>query len=178
MTSFTAASNAGVPAVAVRLCINTFSAAGRLKPSCRIRSIRPDSPGPVVFGSGVFVPTMPPSPKATTTRSSQPKVAVFQWFALQRPMRAARLRGLRLRVVLGDTAVLLSDLPRSGGVGEGVVEGIECALGLDDELEAVSDPGVLDLDGECVLAGVPEQEDVESVALAGRELTCVGGAGH
>jgi hypothetical protein len=41
-TSFTAASNAGVPAVVVRLCIKTFSAAGRLKPSCRIRSIRPD----------------------------------------------------------------------------------------------------------------------------------------
>jgi hypothetical protein len=107
-TSFTAASNAGVPAVAVRLWIRTFSAAGRLKPSCRIRSIRPDSPGPVVFGLGVFVPTMPPIPKATTTMASQPNVAVFQWFALQRPMRAARLRGLRSWVVLGDTVVLLS----------------------------------------------------------------------
>ena len=26
-----------------------------------------------------------------TTNASQPKTAVFQWFALQRPMRAARL---------------------------------------------------------------------------------------
>ena len=40
--------------------------------------MRPDSPGPAVFGSGLFVPTMPPIPKATTTRASQPKVAVFQ----------------------------------------------------------------------------------------------------
>ena len=53
--------------------------------------MRPDSPGPGVFGSMFFVPTMPPSPKATTTKASQPNVAVFQWCALQRPMRAARL---------------------------------------------------------------------------------------
>ena len=42
-------------------------------------------------GSMFFMPTRPPSPKATTTKASQPKVAVFQWAALQRPMRAARL---------------------------------------------------------------------------------------
>ena len=41
---------------------------GCLKPASRIRSIRPDSPGPDVFGSTFFVPTMPPMPKATTTR--------------------------------------------------------------------------------------------------------------
>ena len=58
--------------------------------------MRPDSPGPGSFGSTLFVPTMPPSAKATTTKASQPNVAVFQWAALQRPMRAARLR-LRLR---------------------------------------------------------------------------------
>src|SRR4029450_13453890 len=58
-------------------------------------------------------------------------------------------------------------------------EGVECALGRDGELESVADPGVLDLDGEGVLARVPEQEDVDSVALAGRELaSLVGGAGH
>jgi hypothetical protein len=77
-TSLTAASNDGVPVVAVRLWIRTFSPAGRLKPACRILSMRPDSPGPAVFGFGVFVPTMPPIPKATTTRASQPNVAVFQ----------------------------------------------------------------------------------------------------
>jgi len=49
-----------------------------LKPASRILSIRPDSPGPAVFGSIVFVPMAPPSPKATITTASQPNVAVFQ----------------------------------------------------------------------------------------------------
>src|SRR5262249_949529 len=74
-----------------RLWIRTFSAAGLLKPASRILSTRPDSPGPVVEASISFEPAMPPSAKATTTKASQPKVAVFQWPALQRPMRAARL---------------------------------------------------------------------------------------
>ena len=52
--------------------------------------MRPDSPGPGVLASMVFMPTMPPSPKATTTMASQPNVAVFQCAALQRPMRPAR----------------------------------------------------------------------------------------
>ena len=54
--------------------------------------MRPDSPGPGAFVSIVFVPTMPPSAKATMTKMSQPNVAVFQCIALQRPMRAATLR--------------------------------------------------------------------------------------
>ena len=41
--------------------------------------MRPDSPGPSLeVGSMVFVPTMPPSANATTTKASQPNVAVFQ----------------------------------------------------------------------------------------------------
>src|SRR5690242_628338 len=40
------------------------------------------------------MPARPPSPKATITNASQPKVAVFQWSALQRPIRAARLLDL------------------------------------------------------------------------------------
>src|SRR5580765_1245954 len=92
-------------------------------------------------------------------------------------MRAARLRFLG--VVLGVTVVLLSGSAASGGVCERVVEGVECALGRDGQLEAVADPGVLDLDGEGVLAGVPEQKDVESVALSGGEFAGgIGGAGH
>ena len=85
-----------VPTRCERLWIKTLSAAGCSKPASRIRSIRPDSPGPAEFGSMFFVPTAPPSPKATRTKASQPNVAVFQWSALQRPMRAARLRSVCL----------------------------------------------------------------------------------
>src|SRR5205085_1434235 len=38
-----------------------------------------------------FVPTFMPSMNAAATNTSQPKTAVFQWLALQRPMRAAML---------------------------------------------------------------------------------------
>jgi hypothetical protein len=76
---------------AVRLSIRTVSRADCLKPASRILCIRPDSPGPVL-SSMFFVPARPPSPKATMTKASQPKVAFFQWVALQRPMRAARPR--------------------------------------------------------------------------------------
>jgi len=40
--------------------------------------MRPDSPGPEVFGSMVFVPIWPPTANATTSSASQPNVAVFQ----------------------------------------------------------------------------------------------------
>src|SRR5262245_55504063 len=83
--------------------MSTLSAAGRLKPASRILSMRPDSPGPASFGSADFVPTAPPSPKATITNASQPNVAVFQWSALQRPIRAARLLG----GLLSDMSFLL-----------------------------------------------------------------------
>ena len=39
----------------------------------------------------VFIGSCVAMPKATTTKASQPKTAVFQWLALQRPMRAAML---------------------------------------------------------------------------------------
>ena len=65
--------------------------------------MRPDCPGPCAFGSGFLIPTMLLSAKATTTKASQPNVAVFQCAALQRPIRAARLP-LFVRVM----AVLLS----------------------------------------------------------------------
>ena len=78
-TSSTAASKAGVPAVAVRLWIRTLSFAGRVKPASRIRFMWPDSPGPAAPGSTFLTPTRPPRPNATTTNASQPKVAVFQW---------------------------------------------------------------------------------------------------
>ena len=99
-------SKAGSPAASERLWIRTLSPAGCLKPASRILSMRPDSPGPAVFGSMLFVPTMPPSAKATRTKASQPKVAVFQWPALQRPMRAARLFEL-VRSWCGTSLLLL-----------------------------------------------------------------------
>src|SRR6185312_11285002 len=37
------------------------------------------------------MPTAPPIAKAATTNASQPKIAVFRCFALQRPIRAAML---------------------------------------------------------------------------------------
>ena len=40
--------------------------------------MRPDSPGPAVFGSTCFVPTWLPTANAITTSASQPNVAVFQ----------------------------------------------------------------------------------------------------
>ena len=76
-TSATAALKAGSFVSRVVLWTRTLSSAGRLKPASRIRSIRPDSPGPGAFGSIDFVPAMP-SAKATTTNASHPKVAVFQ----------------------------------------------------------------------------------------------------
>ena len=65
--------------------------------------MRPDSPGPGASASMVFMPTMPPIPNETTTKASQPNVAVFQWVALQRPMRAAML----LRFMTWSSFVLL-----------------------------------------------------------------------
>ena len=123
--------------------------------------MRPDSPGPAEFVM-VFVPTRPPSPKATRTKASHPKVAVFQWLALQRPMRAARLR--LVCVVRGMTALL------SGRVGERVVEGVEGTVGRNRDLELIAGAGVLDRDGQSVLVRVPEQQDVDAVALARGEF--------
>src|SRR5919198_1121532 len=50
-----------------------------------------------------FVPTCMPTAKARMTKASQPKTAVFQWLALQRPIRAAML----LERLSGDIRLLL-----------------------------------------------------------------------
>ena len=76
-TSSIAASNAAVPAQA-SLWMRTLSPAGCLKPASRILSMRPDSPGPDVLWSMFCRPTTLPIATATTTKASQPKVAVFQ----------------------------------------------------------------------------------------------------
>jgi len=48
-----------------------------------------------------------------------------------------------------------------------VVEGVERTVGRDRELETISNPIVLDGHGESVLAGMPEQQDLDAVAFAG-----------
>jgi hypothetical protein len=61
-----------------------------------------------------------------------------------------------------------------------VVEGIESTVRGDGDLEAISETGVLDRNGERVLRRVPEQEDVNAVTLAGGEfagLPCCGAHG-
>src|SRR5207253_6684428 len=113
--------------------------------------MRPDSPGPALVGSACFVPTWLPRANASSTSASQPNVAVFQWAALQPPMRAATLR--RLLCLVRNMTVLLSvgsRRPSLGGIREGVVEGIERAVRRDRELEAISAEGILDRDRERV----------------------------
>src|SRR6266511_74456 len=59
-------------------------------------------------------------------------------------MRAARLR--RVLLLVRNMTVLLSAgriRPSLGGIGEGVVEGVEGVVGRDRELEAISDASVL-----------------------------------
>ena len=56
-----------------------------------------------------------------------------------------------------------------------MVEGVKGAIGRDRQLEPVAETVVLDLDGQRVLGRVPEQQDVDAVALAGGELAGSGG---
>src|SRR3954468_22462200 len=56
-------------------------------------SPRLDSPAPRADSSRSFWPTLPPRTMARTTNRIQPRMAVRRCSALQRPARAARLRG-------------------------------------------------------------------------------------
>src|SRR5687767_13785557 len=69
------------------------------KPASMILSACRASPTLVSLVSRYFVPTALPIAKDATTNASQPKTAVFQWLALHRPMRAAKL----LECLRGDT---------------------------------------------------------------------------
>src|SRR3954447_3573289 len=81
--------NAGSAAVRLALWIRIFSSIGVLNSLSAMRATLPDSPGPLVVESSALVPRTPPIANAATTNASQPNVAVFQWLADQRPMRAA-----------------------------------------------------------------------------------------
>ena len=69
---------------------------------------------PTAMASGCrIVPTMPPSTNATTTDASHPNVAVFQWAALQRPIRAAWFLGC----VSGDMRAPFKPVGAARGLG-------------------------------------------------------------
>jgi hypothetical protein len=111
-TSSIAAVKAGSLGRSERLWIRTLSPAGCLKPASRIRSARPDSPGPAVTGSMLFVVTRLPIANATTTKASHPNAAVFQCAALQRPMRAAMLLLRGIFVSFLGVEVMTCAMPR------------------------------------------------------------------
>ncbi len=63
------------------------------KASATILAALPDSPTPASCLAMVFIGDIAPMANAAITKASQPKIAVLRWVALQRPARAARLRG-------------------------------------------------------------------------------------
>ena len=76
-------------------------------------SARPDSPGPAVSKTIVFIGEVMLIANRTTANASQPKIAFFRCCALQRAIRAARLReGLR-----DDMFVSLSDIEATVAAG-------------------------------------------------------------
>jgi hypothetical protein len=84
--------------------------------------------------------------------------------------RATTRPGVNARVfVVSITGSSLVRRP-SGGVGKWVVEGVEGTVGRDRELEAISDPLVLDRHGDRVLTRISEQQDADPVALADGEF--------
>src|SRR5262245_2762380 len=122
------------------------------------------------------------------TSASQPNTAVFQWLALQRPIRAARF----CDCFSGDTTFLLSDLRLQieglavdGAEGdapgrcerERVVVGGQGVGPVDVQLEVVVALRVGDRDLHGVGRGRPEEGDREPVAVAGRQLLPLGRVG-
>ena len=99
MVSAIAALKAGSLTVSVFDWSSTISAcssivspfASTVKPaSSMIRSAVRDSPTLASLSSMYVVPAWMLKKTDATTNASQPKTAVFQWLALQWPMRAAR----------------------------------------------------------------------------------------
>ena len=93
ITASTVALKAASLVVSARLWISTSSPAGCLKSSYRIVSARPDSPGPDVSKTIVFIGEVMLIANSTITNASQPKIAFLRCCALHRAIRAATLRG-------------------------------------------------------------------------------------
>ena len=94
-TSATVERKAASLIVSRLLWISTISVCGSgRKPAClRIWSALRASPTFASCMLAVFWPTTWPTATAAITKASQPKTAVFQWLALQRPMRAEVVAG-------------------------------------------------------------------------------------
>src|SRR6266540_138374 len=155
------------------------------KPSFRIWLALCDWPVVASSISRFFVPTTMPMANAATTNASQPKTAVFQWLALQRPIRAAML----FERLSGDMSgcsfawLCVYGICRSAHAGEevdavvrrvgvGVVERVHGLVRRDLDVEVVSALGVEDGDRETVRLRIPEQCDLETVAGSNVQLTC------
>ena len=143
----------------------TLSPAGCLKPASRILSMRPDSPGPAVFGSMVFVPTMPPSPKATSDERepAERRGLPVSGAPATHAARAARLR-LRVRGA-GHARSSLSGARRRTGGRRRRGRGRARPRAGSDLRRARPRPR-----RSARSRRVPEQQDVDAVALAGCEL--------
>ena len=113
VTSAIAAWKDGSSTVLLVLWIRTESPWGCLNPSASTALTWPDSPAPDLIGSSVFVPSALPIMNAATTNASQPKIAVFLWPALQRPIRAARL----LERFVSPTVASTVSVPFAGSAG-------------------------------------------------------------
>ncbi len=75
-TSATTARNCGEASVSVSLCTSTLSWAGSSKSSYRISSARPDSPGPEVSNTIVFIGSTRLMANSMIISPSHPKIAM------------------------------------------------------------------------------------------------------
>ena len=69
----------------------TLSSAGTSKSSYRTLSARPDSPGPEVSKTIIFIGMRMLNAKSAAISPSHPKMATLRWRPLQRAICAARL---------------------------------------------------------------------------------------
>src|SRR6476659_6104197 len=130
-----------------------------------------------------FVPTTPPMASEATTNASQPKTAVFQWLALQRPMRAAMLFDCFRGDIPGLSIGVLIDTPslapaaRGGnaaawplGARESVLRGVVLPSGA-----CLEDPRPVPGTGRGHVEGVPQSQACRAPRLRPRSQQPRGG---
>src|SRR6266536_4212730 len=122
----------------------------------------------------LFVPTCTPMKRTRTTNANHATVAVFQWPALQRPMRAARFFECSSGVMSCSFSALRL---RVGRIREGMVEGRKRVRACDVELELLVLPCVGDRDLHAICRLAPEERDLEAFVRAACELCPVDLAG-